>query len=190
MIRKFFSLIRVSLLPLVTLSAIVMGMSADAQAQAELIVNGDFEEPQLAHRTWQTFVSITGWRLSRGSSIEIQNRVAGSPASGNQLVELDGWDSSAIYQDVSTVPGNTYRLTMAFSPRPGRPASDNVLEVYWNNQILDWQSRPGDGLQDTSWIWLSYRVTATSSLTRLELRDAGVSNSYGTYVDSVSLRPE
>lgn len=171
------------------LSGAVPGVVAEALAQ-ELVVNGSFEEPQLAPGTWFTLQSILGWRLASGHSIEIQNHVAGEPADGNQLVELDSYASSAIYQDIPTVPGATYRLSLSFSPRPGRSASDNVLEIYWDGRFLDSQSRPGDSLSNTRWTRLSYMVTAASSLTRLELRDVGVSNGYGTYVDAVSLQPQ
>jgi len=163
---------------------------ASALAQEELVVNGSFEAPQLTHGTWHTFVSLPGWNLAQGPAIEIQNNVAGSPYAGRQFVELDSSSRSSIFQDISTQPERRYRLSLAFSPRPGTPLSDNILEIYWNGQYLDSVARPGDGLSDTQWTVLSYTVTATRWSTRLELRDAGVSNGLGSYVDEVSLRPE
>lgn len=177
-------------LPALALCGWALGAAAEEVDQGELIVNGSFEQPQLAPNTWHTFLSIPGWRLQYGGSIEIQNRVAGDPADGNQLVELDSYESSGIFQDILTVPGATYHLSLSFSPRPGRSASDNALEIYWDDQFLDSHSRPGEGLANTHWTRLSYRVTATSTVTRLVLADVGISNGYGPYVDAVSLLPE
>ncbi len=96
-----------------------------------LVVNGSFEQPVLdvsaAHLN-----SIPGWQLASGL-FEIQRGAAGAPKDGAQLLELDaGTVPSSVYQDVPTVLGTVYRLTFAFSPRPGTPAADNVLHVTWN----------------------------------------------------------
>lgn len=171
------------------LGALTVSAETEAQAQEELIVNGGFESPQLSSSTWHTFTSIPGWGLSYGPSIEVQKRVAGSPYEGNQFVELDSHSNSGIFQDISTSPRASYRLSLAFSPRPGTSADDNILEIYWAGELLATVTRPGNGLSDTRWTRLSYNVTATSSTTRLELRDAGISNGLGTYVDAVSLQP-
>ncbi|MDC3953567.1 DUF642 domain-containing protein [Polyangium jinanense] len=168
-------------------SGMIVGSEASALAQ-ELIVNGSFEEPHLASETWRTFNSIPGWRLARGADIEIQDYVAGSPHIGSQHVELDSHSSTSIFQDIPTRPGQAYTLSLAFSPRPGTPANDNILKIHWDGRYLDTVMMSGEGLSDTRWTTKSYIVTATGQTTRLELRDAGISNGLGTYVDAVSLR--
>ncbi|HZI05009.1 MAG TPA: hypothetical protein VEZ71_13350 [Archangium sp.] len=154
----------------------------------ELLLNGGFEQPALAPGNVSYNDSIAGWRRSKGSAIEVQRHVAGSPAEGAQHLELDGKDSTGIFQDVATRPGAEYVLRLAFSARPGTPPRDNVLEVLWNGQVIERLQASGMEQSETRWRPLELRVRATSSTTRLELRDAGESNSTGTYVDAVSLQ--
>jgi hypothetical protein len=96
---------------------------------ANLIVDGGFEQLRLAPGTWQVVSQLPGWNLASGPGIELQNNVAGRAAEGAQLVELDSHASSAIYQDVQTVPGQTYELRLAYSARPGAPRIDNSVAV-------------------------------------------------------------
>jgi len=150
------------------------------------IVNGSFEQPALPPNSWNVFPSIPGWSLSFGPGIEVQNNYAGSPADGTQFVELDSHASSGIYQDLSTVPGVTYTLSFQFSARPG--VADNVLEVRWGSSTLAVRTLDGTSLCDTLWQYYEYSVTATTSTTRLEFREAGISDSLGVYVDGVRIR--
>src|SRR5262245_73711 len=103
----------------------------------ELVVNGGFESPALEPGSWDVFGEIRGWHTASGPGIEIQNRVAGEPASGDQHVELDSHASSAMYQILDTVPGATYLVTYRVSARPGTDAADNRLEVLWNGAVID-----------------------------------------------------
>lgn len=162
----------------------LFGLAAAASAQ-ELIVNGSFEEPALGGNTWNVFASIPGW-TGTDCGIEIQSHSnAGAPDTGVQLVELDSHCSSGMYQDVPTVPGFTYTLSFAFSPRAG--IADNHLLVEWGGAPVADLTASGIGLPNTAWQYFSYNVTATSETTRLQFNDASVSNSLGTYLDSVSL---
>jgi hypothetical protein len=158
-------------------------------ARGPLIRNGSFEAPALGDGQWQTFPAIPGWQLSGGSSIEVQSRAAGSPSDGRQLVELDGESSSGIFQDVRTVPGATYVLRLAFSPRPGTEPVDNQLSVRVDGREVGRAQGDGRRLRDTRWRYVTFRFVAASPVTRIELVDVGRSNGVGTYVDDVSLMP-
>ncbi|MCA9534760.1 MAG: DUF642 domain-containing protein [Myxococcales bacterium] len=155
--------------------------------QGNLLVNGGFEQPRLNHGTWQVFGALPGWQLSSGPGIEVQNNVAGRPAEGSQYVELDSHASSAIYQDVQTVPGQYYELRVAFSARPGTPRMDNSVAVVLNGQVVHTLDAEGSQLGDTQWAYQSIQFQATSSSTRVELRHVGRSNGLGGYVDDVSV---
>jgi len=63
-------------------------------AQANLVVNGSFEDPSLNYGTWSVFGAISGWTALSGSGIEVQNHAAGTPYDGANLVELDSYDNS------------------------------------------------------------------------------------------------
>ena len=158
-------------------------------AQANLITNGSFEQPVIPYADVEIFTSIEGWTTTYGFSVEIQARDSGggTPYEGDQLIELDGLESSNIIQDVATVNGENYQLSFAYAGRPEAPSGLNEIDVYWNNMLLD-QLRRSAGLTD--WEVKTYTVTATSDSTSLEFRDVGESTSYGGYLDDIRLTPE
>jgi hypothetical protein len=180
-----------------------LGIAAPGLA-ANLVLNGSFEEIALPNNTWTVFpwsppaplphnlTSIPGWNLAPGSRIEIQRYVAGSPAAGFQLLELDAdfTQKGSIYQDILTEPNQTYLLKFAFSPRPSTGISDNILQIKWGNQIVDTLSENGIGLLDTVWKYYTYKLPATSNTTRLEFSDRGTPNHVGTYIDDVTVESE
>ncbi len=169
------------------LSLVAVGMLLLPTASfANLVTNGGFESPVIGNGTFQLFASIPGWTAGTGL-IEIQNHIAGSPYEGAQFMELDSNQSSSAYQDLATVAGQTYTLSFAFSARPGTPASDNILAIYWGGTLLDTLTANGSSLNDTDWHVFTYSVTASGGTTRLQFADQGVSNSLGTYVDAVSV---
>ncbi len=113
---------------------------------------------------------------------------------GAQFVELDSFEpcggcgaSTGIFQDLATEPGAGYTLSFFFSARPTVSAVDNVLIVKWNGATIATLQADGTFLSDTAWTLHSYQVQATSSSTRLEFDDGGISNGAGTYLDGVSV---
>jgi hypothetical protein len=153
---------------------------------ANLVTNGGFEAPDITPGTYSLFSTIPGWTADKGV-IEIQDHVAGSPFEAAQFMELDSTGSSSAYQDLATTAGDSYTLSFAFSARAGTPASDNILAIYWNGNLLDTLTANGTGFSNTNWNVYSYTVAATGSATRLKFEDLGTSNSLGTYVDAVSV---
>lgn len=166
---------------------------------AELIVNGGFEDPAISG-TWAIFDSIPGWQLASGPSIEVQNGVGNwSAFEGNQWIELDSdqngpgnghipgeLGSSAIYQDVETIIGQTYLLTFAFSARPG--VEDNRLLVQWGDEPIVEAFASGLGRTDTNWELFEITVKADAEVSRITFGDRSVSDTLGTFIDGVSLR--
>lgn len=156
-------------------------------ANADLIVNGGFEDPDIPTGSFSIFGGIPGWYLTSGSGIEIQDNVAGSPYEGGQLVELDSFRNSGMAQDVGTNSGGLYELVFAFSARPGISELSNGIDIFWDGSLLDSITASGLGLNDTSWKLFSYHVVATANLSVLEFRATGISDSLGGYLDGVSL---
>lgn len=152
-----------------------------------LLVDGGFEQPALSPGSWNVFASLPGWFVTRGSGLEIQSSVAGSPFEGRQHAELDGHDPTDIAQDVQVVPGATYQLSVAFSARPGTRRHDNQATVYWNDQVLLRLSADGSDLRDTAWQVFSASFVADRPSGRLTIRYEGVPDSVGAYVDDVRL---
>lgn len=168
----------------------VLAFAGPARADTPTVVNGGFEQPAIANGTFALSPSIPGWTLEKGTSIETQNHVAGSPYEGDQFVELDSDASSGIYQDVATTAGSSYTLQLAFSPRPGTGPADNTLTVRFGGVTVLVNTRDGSKLGDTNWDVFNIPVTATAATSRIELIDtSSLSNSVGVYVDDVSLVP-
>jgi hypothetical protein len=174
-IRSVFSFLAVS-------SLLVLA----SPAHAGLITNGSFETPDIPTGTFAVFAAIPGWSTSFGPGIEVQDHVAGSPYDGDQFVELDSFSNSGMMQaSIPTVLGNPYLVSFAYSPRPGRSAADNGIDVYFNGGLLISLATNGIGLQDTSWTVYSFPVIATGATSSLEFRAVGLSTSFGGYLDAV-----
>lgn len=157
-------------------------------ANADIIVNGGFEDPDINSGTFAIFGSgIPGWYVTSGSGIEIQDNVAGSPYEGDQLVELDSFSNSGMAQNVATVAGTAYELVFAFSARPNVAETSNGIDVYWDGALLDSITASGFGLSDTDWNLYSYTVSATSGTSILGFEATGFSDALGGYLDAVSL---
>ena len=154
-------------------------------AGADLVVNGGFEQPMLSPGSFGVFGAIEDWTTAYGAGIELQNAIFVAHG-GAQVVELDSHSSSAMYQDIATVPGVSDTVSFWVSPRPGVNAEDNVLSASWDGRRLGTISS-GPGGSVTAWTQYAYTVTATSSLTQLQFADAGVSNSLGSLLDDVSV---
>jgi hypothetical protein len=149
-----------------------------------IVVNGGFEEPRLARGGWQVFPELPGWFTTAGPGIEIQAGGSGRPFEGRQLLELDSHAPTWIAQDLRTRRG-TYAIEIAVSPRPGTPAADNRIGIYWDGELVARVEADGTGMSQTSWQVVTVIVRARSARTRLEIRDEGTPNSLGGYIDDV-----
>ncbi len=160
-----------------------------AGVQANLITNPSFESipGPLTHGSWGVFGSIDGWTTTFGSGIEIQQSAAGSPFDGDNLVELDSHSNSGMRQLVGTTPGETYVLSLMYSPRPGVMENSNGISLFWNGSFVDNIVADGGGLYDTDWTNHNYLLDATGGTTQIEFRATGRSDSYGGYLDLISL---
>ena len=159
-------------------------------AVAVSIVNGGFEEPPIENQSADFFPTIPGWTANFGGDIEIQNNVAGSPHGGSQFVELDSTENSGILQSLATLPGQEYRLSFFYSPRPGYPRDTNGIEVFFDGLQVASIAEDGTELADTNWSLFTYVVVASGSNAPLEFRATGMSDSLGGYVDDVQFVPE
>ncbi len=167
------------------------------EPEKELITNGSFENEVVTDSSlWQRFASVLGWNIAKvadGASTTLELHRGWSSnqaASGAQYAELDGDHSTLISQTISTIPGKTYTLTWDFAPRQLVAGEQNELTVMVNDSMVA-QNGPmvGTGtLAVADWIASSYSFVAVSSSTKISLKNEGPSDSYGTFVDDVSLR--
>lgn len=178
-----------------------------------LIENGSFEAPLVGASNWDIFAQgttdldwLVNWLNPIGApiiaNVEIQKNgiMAGISANdGSQWAELDSdWNghnegpdgesgSTKVYQNISTVVGQKYKLQFAHAPRPNTSADENKLRVDWDNTLLA-QLDMGMGGASVTWTPETYTdLTATTTSTQVAFSDVGISNSTGTYLDSVGV---
>lgn len=173
--------------------------------------NGSFEAPIVnAPALWDIFVTalVPNWTIEwmPGSGggyepkLELHRGVnSWLSQDGLQHAELDtDWDgpsgqingeaaSVRIFQDVATQAGCTYNFSFWFSPRPGTPASDNILGAMWNGTDVEEITVDGSSNSNTVWVQHSYSVVATGATTRIQFEDRGTANSLGTFFDNVNV---
>jgi hypothetical protein len=179
-------------------------------ANANLIVNGSFENPDLQTRPcgfadWCVFQTMQGWSRVSGSGIEVQrNGAVGGVATswGRQYVELDSDNergglqnqskNSGMASDLFTLNENwTYTLSFQYRPRTN-VANDNGIEAYlsdWGgtnafSRLLVTANEAGGGWR---LITVSNIAVQTAGNYRLAFRAIGIANEYGGFIDDVSL---
>ncbi|MDN3641004.1 PEP-CTERM sorting domain-containing protein [Simiduia curdlanivorans] len=106
--------------------ALVLGLVLAASANANLIVNGSFEDNDVAEGTWQYFAAddVNGWD---GSNIEIWDGLNGvASAVGEQHAELNAHPYAgefSIFQNFATVVGQSYDVSFFYSARQSNAES-------------------------------------------------------------------
>jgi hypothetical protein len=170
------------------------------------LVNGGFEYPVVnTDEGWDIFPSGTlglGWTVEWADSyddapdpanLELHQSgvISGvSAPEGGQYAELDtDWDgpggslnnepaSVRIYQDLNTCPGEEYTLAFAWKARDG----DSEMKVYWGDDEFGPYS-----VTSSIWNTESLSVTADGWTTRLAFVETGTANSFGMFLDNVSV---
>jgi hypothetical protein len=165
------------------IAAMIVGIAMSASAQANLVINGGFENPTQAPGTWSIQNTIPGWTLT--PDIEIRNNAVGTAYEGSNFVELDTTGNSIIRQTIATVIGTVYEISFAYSPRINIPAASNGIEVYFGGDLLG--SLSGAGSSTHVWQLQTYLASARTTSSVLEFRAVGTSDSLGGSLDAVSV---
>ena len=185
------------------------------EAGDNLIANGSFEDPTVAHtQKWNIYPDGTtdlDWQVAWESTetsfggqdrpaiapVELHRGVLGAADEGEQYAELDsdwfGPDNSlinepssvSIYQNVATVDEKKYRLKFAFAPRPNTSAGDNKLSIRIDGVEKAQLTLTGGG--SIVWSDHQYDFIATGATTKIEFADVGTPNSLGTFLDHVEV---
>lgn len=174
-------------------AALALVLSAGGRANADLIVNGSFETPNVGGGfAFFPNGAVPGW-TSNNNELEIDFTPilspAGTPAfAGNQSAELDGNTFDTISQTVTGLtPGRTYLLSWAYGTRPGSgPQQMNVL--FGGNLVAEDAILSSD---PNAVIWTPQSVlvsaTGTSEVLSFEAVNVGGNPSVGNELDAVSL---
>jgi hypothetical protein len=163
----------------------------------ELLVNGSFEEGHnLGNNKWGVFAAIDGWEADlekRDAPIEVQNgqNIGGmAPSHGDAKIELDSHakdgytrSNARVVQYVSTQAGKSYLLQFDYSARTENNKKTNKVKVFWNGKKVKRVTSKTKG-----WKTIQLVVSGSDELSKLEFRGAGTEDSYGGYIDNVSLK--
>lgn len=165
---------------------IVALLALPAVAQANLVVNGSFEDYTSVNAgSWSIFGSGYGWTTG-ANGVEIRNAVAGSAADGVRFAELDTTGNSWISQTIHTNANQMMELSFSYAPRAGVSAASNKIHAFWNGQSLGIFT--GNGNTTTNWVDLTFDVQADASgFGVLKFAAIGTSDSVGGSLDNVSL---
>jgi hypothetical protein len=153
-------------------------------AGPNLVVNGSFEADVITPGTWVIQPYITGW--TGAPNIELQNHLEGNTAQdGNQLVELDTFNNSAMSQTLNAT--GWVRLSFWYTPRIGWGAGTQGLQVSLaglSSTVLE--NTPGGSVPD--WQQFSALVDlGNSGSAVLRFAAIGTSDQAGGLIDNVSV---
>ena len=166
---------------------LIIGASLCAcAAQANLLVNGSFEDTAVANNTYQNVVAgssfITGWSVT-GTSVDV---IAGPttwiPQAGNQSIDLAGTPGpGAVSQIFATSVGQEYEVVFYLGSNhqgSGNKTVDVTIDGVTENLI--------GGLTNGSWVQFVRNFTATNTSTEIKFESTNSGN-FGGAVDNVSV---
>jgi uncharacterized repeat protein (TIGR01451 family) len=166
--------------------------SVAACAAGAAIVNGGFELPFQAPSTFSLVneSTVAGWKTTAADDkIEIWGTgFNGVPSyQGNQFVELNANLTSALYQDLCVLPGDSINWSVAHR---GRSGVDNMVIRIGIPGALVTQRSVSTG--NTAWVVYTggYRVPMGQTVTRFQFEavsTANGSNSVGNFIDDVNI---
>jgi len=160
--------------------------AGSAFAGVNLIVNGSFEADAQAPGTEGIYANLTGW-TGGDYGIELRNALYGNAADGSNYVELDTTHNSLMFQKIDTVPGQTYTLTFAYSPRMNVAKDSNGIKVFWNGDEVATEKAKGAKNGND---WTTYTITVVGGLkdkSKLEFKAIGADDGVGGGLDAISL---
>jgi choice-of-anchor C domain-containing protein len=171
-------------------------LAAISAFSANLVTNGSFELPVLNPSQYAGFgqgTNIAGWTVLSNDVDLVDTTYFGS-ASGVQSLDLNGGDSGAVFQDLTTSPGVRYRLRFALGANTVRTFGSGPdlkqMEVLWGNSSLGIFTQDIAPFNSVNVGWRQFTLTVTGSgKDRLTFRSLS-SGTAGPALDDVSVVPE
>ncbi|QQA43993.1 Hint domain-containing protein [Pelagovum pacificum] len=156
----------------------------------DLIVNGSFEDFTGVTDTAYGGVatgSIIGWTsYDPNNTFDLHDDGKGNTyaTDGTHTLDMGGSPNNLhVYQDIPGVmEGETYDLS--FDAGDLDFTANNILEVYWNGELIDTIDAVDGGMQNYSYELIGGSGNGSN---RLEFRETGVIDNHGTQIDNVQL---
>ena len=171
--------------------AVAMVAALASSADANIVVNGSFEDPSITSGFVAYFAGstdITGWTVTAPTSaqgVDIVNAVQfGNPAwavDGIQSVELAGTPGrGGVEQALPTTPGAGYVLSFALSSQSLSPIAGGV-SVFWNGELVETLTSPEFG----TWQTFTYNLIGGPGASSLLAFSGNIDGFQGTLLDNV-----
>lgn len=177
---------------LLAATALAAGLCAARAAQADLLVNGDFEQgptisslsPVMSIAPGNT--ALTGWSVV-GGAIDIVTDSYWVPVSGHRSLALSNTGPGAIEQVLSTAPGAVYRLTYWISGEPFSSPTIKHLRVTAGAATQDQTFDVTPAWEwDMGWVQHTFDFTAAGSSTTLRFASMDATQ-WGPAIDGASV---
>lgn len=167
------------------LSLLIASLFVIAQANANLIVNGGFEQNDIKNNSWAWFYStdVAGWE---GSNIEIWDNFQKFEAyEGRQYAELNAHGKNtgafSIFQTFNTIAGFSYDLSFAYGARRSLAEQFELSLLAGNNSFYQ---KLVDDHTIKNWSEFNYQFTAQGSQTTVVFTSLNT-GTYGNFIDDV-----
>jgi hypothetical protein len=173
--------------------AAVLSVSAVQVANANLIVNGGFEDPGVEGVGFVSPANLPGWDAS--GTVELWNRTIGSqptgpaPFEGDQYLELNSTGSGpySIFQSFSSVVGTIYEVTFAHSARRNTTPAEE-FSLYLGDDAGNGQTSNIVNGPQGSWSTATFNFMATSETSKLQFSAINpLSGTIGNFLDGVKV---
>lgn len=156
--------------------AVVGGLILAVSANANLLVNGGFEDNPVASGSWSFFsaATVSGWE---GSNVEIWHSLFGiAAAEGLQHAELNAHpysgDVFSIFQDFATVAGQSYDVSFFYRARESADEAfsfsvGTLNEVLTDHVVGSWSTYSNSFIADSTLTRLSFTTLDTGTIGNL-----------------------
>ncbi|HPS52873.1 MAG TPA: DUF642 domain-containing protein [Phycisphaerae bacterium] len=174
-----------SVLELMVVLSIVFTVAS--QVQANLVVNGSFEDPVVPTEEWppdplvpsDEYPSLPGWTIVSGN-FNLCGINSWASAVGNQNLDLAGNTNGSLMQNITTVVGQEYTLSFYYSDNPYMSVAgvasvtvmDNSSEVLLVDETV---TGPGNN-SPTDMEWKQFSINFIATSTSISLTFTSLSN--------------
>ena len=186
---RFFALILIAAFGCLAALGIGWPLPATAQGSAQ-IQDGDFEQPYYYGITvFYAGDTFNDWHVTAGSVDLVADRYW-QPEQGHQALDLSGDTAGTLYQDVSTIPNQTYCLSFYLSGNPYDQPDIKKMNVFADETQIGHFTFDTTNTSVTNMGWRLTQVTfsAKSGTTRITFQSLNESHN-GPVIDNVSLAP-
>jgi hypothetical protein len=183
-----------------TLFAIALGFALSSAANANLVVNGSFEAPDIPDNTWspEDPGNVPGW-LADPDTIEIWDGLNGvASAEGEQHAELNSHNGHGpfnLWQSIATTAGQQYTFSFAYSARNVNGNEQFSASLFDGNITTIGGFTSATSIYNSgtvnnnsgTWTYLTVGFTALTNSTTLAFKSINPNGTVGNFIDDVSV---